>query len=349
MRIVKAAASALALLGSLGAPGHAQDAAADKEPTPIIRGFEAFPFPVRVPRGLFEMEPVGDPFEYDRTLPFLGKEAAEKGIVLPEPLGVSLLGVYNIQDSAISDLSVALSFVGAPPADTPLVSTPFVTFDDVVSETESYQLKLDAWVLPFLNAFVTRGRVRGGSDINVAIDVDDFIGSFPVPIPPGLNPCSPVPCGSVEFPFTARIDADTYTFGLVGVRNWGKNLLTLNGAYTFSDSRKATSESVIRVGSVGARYGRLVVFDNGITITPYVGINYTHSDNIIRGTTSTPDGLLPNGETLYVRFEARQQNILNWSGSAGFAMAINRKWNVNIDLTANEHLKRAVLGATYRF
>ena len=103
------------------------------------------------------------------------------------------------------------------------------------------------------------------------------------------------------------------------------------------------------MATVGAKYGRLITFGNGLTITPYVGVNYTNSENTIRGTTSTPDGLLPNGETLFVRFEATQKNVEAWSGTAGFALAINRNWNVNFDYTTNKYLKRTVVGATYRF
>lgn len=225
--IWKLASHAFLLVAFLLAPsgGWAEEKEAPqpavREPTPIVRGFENFPFPVRVPRGLYELEPVGEPYVYDRALPVLGREAAERGIILPEPWGVSGLYVYNKQDTLISDLSVALSLAGPPPPDTPLQSTPFVSFNNVISRTEAPQVKLDAWVLPFLNAFVTRGRVRGGSDIDVTVDLDAFL-------PPAL--CPPRnPCGSVTWPFNASIDSDTYTFGLVGVFNWDKNLITING------------------------------------------------------------------------------------------------------------------------
>lgn len=54
----------------------------DRDLTPVVRGFENFPFPVRVPRGLHELEPHGEPYEYNRTLPVLGAEAAQKGVSL---------------------------------------------------------------------------------------------------------------------------------------------------------------------------------------------------------------------------------------------------------------------------
>ncbi len=329
------------LMGTIGW-AQAQEAATDRlGPTPIVQGFENFPFPVRVPRGLDELEPIGKPYEYDRTLPLLGREAAQKGIILPEPWGASLLYVYNKQDTLISDLSVALSLTAPPPPDAPLTSTPFVTFDNVVSRTEAPQIKFDAWVLPFLNVFATRGRVTGGSDIDVTVDLDEFL-------PPALCPPRD-PCGTATWPFTARIDSDTYTFGLVGVVNWDKNILTLNGSYTFSDSRKASAEAIIKVATVGAKYGRLITLGNGVTITPYAGINYTNSDNTIRGTTSSPDGLLPAGQNLHVRFEATQKNVENWSGSAGFAIGVNRRWSANFDLSGNKYLTRVVVGGTYRF
>ncbi len=333
-----AACLAIAVSGAVAA----QDSVPDRpRATPIVRGFENFPFPIRVPKGLYELEPVGKPYEYNRILPLLGHEAAQRGIILPEPWGASGLFIYNKQDTLISDLAVAVSLVEPPPPDAPLTSTPFVTFNNVVSRTEAPQIKLDAWILPFLNFFVTRGHVTGGSDIDVTVDLDEFL-------PPAL--CPPVnPCGTATWPFTASINSDTYTFGLVGVFNWDKNVLTLNGSYTFSDSRKATAESIIKVATIGAKYGRLITLGNGVTITPYLGLNYTSSENTIRGTASSPDGLLPAGQNLHVRFEATQKNVEPWSGSLGFALGINRRWSVNFDLTGNQHLTRALVGGTYRF
>ncbi|MDJ0858739.1 MAG: hypothetical protein QNJ03_06660 [Dinoroseobacter sp.] len=349
--LLKKSLFAAAVLSLCGQGAFAQDEEVQGEslqPTPIVQGFENFPFPVRVPRGLYELEPVGEPYEYERRLPFLGAEAAQKGIIMPEPYGASALYIYNWQKAAISDLSVALSLAGPPPQGTELVSTPFVTFNNVESETDAGQFKLDAWVLPFMNAFISKGRVTGGSDIQVSVDVDEFIDSLP--LPPVINPCPPRnPCGTVTWPFTANIDSDTYTLGLVGVKNWGKNVATFNGSYTFSDSRKATAESVIEVATVGAKYGRLITLESGATLTPYVGVNYTYSDNIIRGTATSPDGLLPAGQNLSIRFEARQKNISPWSGTVGFSLGVSRRWNLNFDLTASEYLKRAVFGATMRF
>ena len=179
------------------------------------------------------------------------------------------------------------------------------------------------------------------SDIDVTVDLDGFL-------PPAL--CPPRnPCGTVTWPFNASIDSDTYTFGLVGVFNWDKNIITINGNYTFSDSRKATAESVIEVGTIGAKYGRLITLGNGVTISPYVGVNYTASKNTIRGTATSPDGLLPAGQNLSVRFEATQRNVEPWSASVGIAIGVSKTWNVNLDLTGNRYLKRAVVGATYRF
>ncbi len=248
-----------ACLAVLASPSAAQETAL-KTPTPIVQGFQNFPFPVRVPRSLYELDPIGRPYKYDRTLPLLGKEAAAKGIILPYPLGASGVYVFNQQDTIITDLAVAVSLAGPPPAGTPLTPTPFVTLDNVVSTTEAPQIKFDAWVLPFLNAFITRGRVQGNSDIDISVDLDAFL-------PPALCPPNN-PCGTVSWPFQASIDSDTYTLGLVGVANWDKNVLTFSGNYTFSDSRKASAESVIEVASLGARYGRLITFESGVTLTP---------------------------------------------------------------------------------
>lgn len=345
---------AATMAGALPAQSQDSDDAlnrpARREPTPIVHAFENFPFPVRVPRGLYELDPIGEPFEYNRRLPIFGKEAADKGIILPRPWGTSLLGVYNQQSSTITDLSVALSLNGAPDADVDLKSVDFVNFSDAESETTSSQFKVDAWLFPFLNLFATRGRVQGETDMGITIDLDGFNETLPIPLPCSIpTPGNRDPqCGDLKFNVKPRIDADTYTLGFVAIKNWDRTIATLNGAYTFTDSRKENAETVIEVANIGAKVGRLMSLNRGITFTPYAGVNYTWSDNIIRGTVSSPDSE-DTGGPIYIRYEVHQGSDNPWSGTVGFALGINDRWNVNLDLTAGKTLKRGVFGVTARF
>ena len=73
--------------------------------------------------------------------PFYSDRLADPGIHLPEPWGLSLIGVHNEQGETITDIGVSLNKGANPPAGEPEFPLPFVGLDNVVSDTNSFQIK----------------------------------------------------------------------------------------------------------------------------------------------------------------------------------------------------------------
>lgn len=318
----------------------AEDAGAGADETaarPQISSFVHLPFPVKVPQRVLDIENKGKPIPYDRQLPVFGRELAARGYLLPKPLGASVLSVYNEQVNVITDISVALGIGGAPPPDTPLVDLPFVTIGETISYTTNTQLKLDAWVLPFLNVFIGKGVVSGHADLTVRIDLDAVL---PAPSCPPSNPC-----GTVDLPFSPKINGQVLTVGgnFVYAREPWFTGVNLSYTTTTNDDRTDITNS-----TAGVRVGRFWVVSPGLTITAYGGASYMKSDDIIDGVAQAP-GTLPGGETLDVRYRVRQTNRDRWAAMVGLSFDVKRNVGVQIEGTYGRGTKRAMVSVYVRF
>ena len=97
-----------------------------------------------------------------RMLPFLGEEARKRGYELPEPFGVGLVYYKLIRDIEVTDLRLGRD--GAPP-------TSVSRYADLGSSTDvdNVNVKLDAWLLPFLNVYGIVGKVWNESETHVDV------------------------------------------------------------------------------------------------------------------------------------------------------------------------------------
>ncbi len=105
----------------------------------------------------------------DPVLPLWGREARKQGYDLPEPFGLSFnyMSIHqNIDVDKISFSGLALG---------PAI-LPSTLFDIAVGKTQQYSatktLRLDAWILPFMNVYGILGKTRGGSRSTVSVDSD---------------------------------------------------------------------------------------------------------------------------------------------------------------------------------
>ena len=137
-------------------------------------------------------------------LPLWGKEARKRGYELPLPFGVSLNVYQERQDFEINDLKIALrggDFVSIGN---------FVQLEDIDTKQTNFSLRLDAWLLPFLNLYgiggVTEGKMRGSV----------FVPAIPIILPP------------LTIPLKINYEGPTYGGGV-----------TLAGGFKFSREHSA--------------------------------------------------------------------------------------------------------------
>ncbi|MDE9525768.1 hypothetical protein [Xenorhabdus bovienii] len=94
-----------------------------------------------------------------RILPIWGDEARAKGYDLPEPFGASY-GYMNLRQDIIVD-SIKFQFSNA--LFKPFEEKTVIKTGNTREKSESQMLKLDTWVLPFLNVYGVYGKTKGTS------------------------------------------------------------------------------------------------------------------------------------------------------------------------------------------
>lgn len=89
-----------------------------------------------------------DAIEWDYMFPLLGDKVAERGIKLPLPFGLGLNYVYLNQPIEISRVAVGVN-------DGEMVDlSELIEFDELNSQVHAMNLRMDLWLLPFLNVYV---------------------------------------------------------------------------------------------------------------------------------------------------------------------------------------------------
>ncbi|KMJ44376.1 hypothetical protein AB204_14590 [Xenorhabdus khoisanae] len=98
-----------------------------------------------------------------RILPIWGDAARAKGYDLPEPFGASY-GYMNMRQDIVVD---SIKFEFTNPAYAALKNLITINTGDTREKSESHMLKLDSWVLPFLNVYGLYGKTKGTSQTSL--------------------------------------------------------------------------------------------------------------------------------------------------------------------------------------
>jgi len=109
-----------------------------------------------------------DSGRWSSFLPLLGEEATKRGIELPLPFGAGLVYYYLARDIEVSE--VRLGRNGAPP-------TSVSDFAQLSSNSHvsNVNLKLDAWLLPFVNLYLIGGYIWNTSDTRIEVSLPPLL------------------------------------------------------------------------------------------------------------------------------------------------------------------------------
>src|SRR5262245_38407986 len=119
-----------------------------------------------------DSDSISAPKRWSSFLPLLSELATSRGIELPLPLGVGLVYYHLDRDILISDVRVGRN--GAPPQSV----SDFATLS-ATSNVENVNLKLDAWILPFVNIYAILGYVFNDSQTRLDVTLPPLIPSNP--------------------------------------------------------------------------------------------------------------------------------------------------------------------------
>lgn len=109
-----------------------------------------------------------DSTRWSSFLPLLGEEATKRGIELPLPFGVGLVYYHLTRDIEITDVRVGRN--GAAPKSV----SDFAQLS-AHAAVENVNVKLDAWLLPFLNVYAIAGYIWNSSETRIEVSLPPLL------------------------------------------------------------------------------------------------------------------------------------------------------------------------------
>ncbi len=279
---------------------------------------------------------------WDHVLPFGGQQAIYNGYDLPLPFGLSFIYTKVQQHQDISDIRVgANSFLGQLSVPMTDIDPELFRFDNFYTKVKTPQLKLDAWVLPFLNVFGTVGKLNGSADLDMTIGGDSLLKA----VNHQLKPCTNLICRKTrqaimnnfghdyQISPTATIEGYTYTFGALIAGASGRWFYTMPITYTQTRMKKTTVDG--NTINIQPRVGYGFDFNYGVKLNLYTGAGYMKTSQDISGSYSmdarkaVDDINTDNG----LPFSVHQENHKPWAGIVGLALDINKYISADLEYT----------------
>ena len=191
---------------------------------------------------------------YKSIFPIWGKKAIERGFDLPFPAGIGINYMYMKQDIGLSALELSAG-------DNPTQPVDFIQFSGADSKVSSYNVRLDLWLLPFLNVYGLYG--RGWAETTVMI-------SEPIEFESGVDQAG-----------------NFYGFGFTTAIGIKRNWLSFDINWTWSDLELLDDPVQARVLSI--RYGRTFKLGPKKRLAVWVGTMNQKFETITQGSVVLED------------------------------------------------------------
>ena len=277
----------------------------------------------------------GEAVIWTRRLPFMAQQVVDLGFELPNPYGVGLVTAGIRQELALEKLAIGIN----GPPDTEI---DFVQFDSPRVENQAVQLKLDAWVLPFLSVFATVGVFSGDATIPLKFEGSDL---FPELC--AITPNAPACVRTYSGVATPSYEGTNISVGFSAAMGWDKYFVALPVAYAWTEvdflNETVTALNITpRIGIVGD------LGEQG-TLSAFIGATYLDAEVDLTGSIllDTPGG--PVGDQTELSFTIRQRNKDQWNYLIGFNWELNRRWSFMAEAGFGGSRENVIFGANYRF
>lgn len=275
--------------------------------------------------------------QWESVLPFFAQDVIMNGYDLPLPFGISLIYAKVQQDMRLTDLS--LGFNGSEKVD-----IEFISFDTITSNTSTPHLKLDAWILPFMNVFATVGKLSGSVDINFAIDGNKALDQLGSDCSKKIKPleCYLLTDKRIEIEEQSSLAGTSYSVGTVFVGGWNSYFIAVPITFSWSKMDRDTSGYVI---NVLPRVGKKFQLNNGSSLALYAGTSYLTSRLTLTGTQPIDD----SGESF--EYQIKQENTNKWMGLIGGNYSIKEGWSLAFEYGGIGGISRQqfITNLTYRY
>ena len=251
-------------------------------------------------------------------LPLMAEEATKRGYELPLPFGVSAIYNYIERDIEIDDLRIGLN--GEPPRSV----SRFVDLGSS-SRVNVALMRIDAWLLPFVNVYGLFGYVHNQSTTRGVVTVPE----------PGPTP------GTRTFDFTADTELDGFVGGggVTVAAGYRQFFLMADVNYTQTDMG-FDDEFLALVASMRTGWNGKI---GQVPTRLWAGMMYWDTANTASATVNvTGQGM--------VAFEADQGPAHPWNASVGTSIAFSRHWECFAEYGFNlDDVHLFATGLTCRF
>ena len=320
--------------------GHAQQETSHEEGRVLEPGKDMFGKPF--PEINKEYKEEAEKTVWGHALPFLAQRVIDKGFTLPLPYGASLIFFHQNQGLSIDTLSVAFSDTA------PLRDVGFIDFSGTKVDNTSWQGKFDAWILPFLNAFVTIGSVKGTGTVPISIAKSDLYNFFT----PGLCPGGgggPGFCNGY-ISAVAPIDYDGFSYGVGLLLATAFNDWFVAAPLTYVITNVNVSDDDVRAMSFIPRIGYNLRTPRSGKFGFYIGANYLDTEINLTGTYSLPLATDPNiGQDVNVHYDLSQHPLDKWNTLVGINWELNNTWSIILEAGFAPEKENQTVNFNYRF
>jgi hypothetical protein len=285
----------------------------------------------------FQSEKVHPVWEW--TMPFLAQRVIDKGFSLPRPYGVSLVYTHLQQGLDIGDLHVAFD------DSKPLRDIDFVNLAGAEVNNNTAQLKVDSWILPFLNAFLLLGTVEGSGNVPIAISAKEFYDDIDTSIcaAPAPNFCD----GYISASAPIKYHGVNYGLGLLVAGGFKDFFFAMPITYVITDVNVSTSNGTSL--NLIPRFGYNIKTLHSGKFGVYLGANYLESNMEMEGTYTLPMASSPIGRDVDVRYRIHENPLDKWNAVTGVNWELSEFWSIVAELGFGTNRQMQTFNFSYRF
>jgi hypothetical protein len=281
--------------------------------------------------------------EWDRALPFLAQKVIDLGYDLPKPYGVSVIPVTMRQDMNLNNLGFSLT--GGP-----LQAIDIVDFDGTSVDSNTLQVKIDAWLFPFMNVFASVGILDGGANVPVVVQGVDLMNYLGLGAQCDGGVLEPNMCQrTLAAEFKPEYKGESYTVGFTLATGWKNMFVAVPASHTWTNLDDGKEAEAF---NVSPRIGVTSDVGNWGVMSTYIGATYLDSTNTVTGafTFDTPDSGVPQiGDTVTIDYEVDQSNKDKWNYLIGFNWNISKTWSAMAEAGFGGSRSNFISSFNYRF